>query len=238
MVPRYPVNNFIAVSRDFKNPEALFKMMNWSIEYARETNNPEWIASATEEQLLEKNSHVYTWLPYRIYSPSSLIENYNFISKKKAEGSTETTVEEAPNNEEFWGAWNAYVQMENGSTDPAVWGLYLSRLDPNGGVAKMEELYQNAERQYSEVYVTTPSMITKDGEMNKLRDTTFLSMIMGETPISEFDNYVSQWKTPPCRLGGIPHGRCHAISGRLSQARNPCIGSSPRYSAGDVLSLL
>ncbi|MGI5857096.1 MAG: hypothetical protein ACOX64_11635 [Candidatus Merdivicinus sp.] len=198
MVPRYPVNNFIAVSRDFKNPEALFKMMNWSIEYARETNNPEWIASATQEQLLEKNSHVYTWLPYRIYSPSSLIENYNFISKKREAGSTEVTVEEAPNNEEFWGAWNAYVQTQNGTTDPAVWGLYLSRLDPNGGVAKMEELYQNAEKQYNEVYVTTPSMITKQGEMDKFRDTTFLSMIMGETPISNFDSYVTQWKA----LGG------------------------------------
>ena len=62
----------------------------------------------------------------------------------------------------------------------------------------MEELYQNAEKQYNEVYVTTPSMITKQGEMDKFRDTTFLSMIMGETPISDFDSYVSQWKA----LGG------------------------------------
>lgn len=198
MVPRYSVTNFVAVSRDFEHPEALFKMMNWSIEFDRETNNPEWKENATEEQLLEMNSHVYTWLPYRVYSPNSLIENYNFIAEKREAGITEIDPDEAPNNSEFWGAWNAYVQTENGSTDPVVWGLYLSRLDPNGGVAKMEELYQTAERQYNEVYVTTPSMITKQGEMDKLRDTTFLSMIMGETPISEFDNYVSQWKS----LGG------------------------------------
>lgn len=203
MVPRYPVNNFVAVSRDFKNPEALFKMMNWSIEYGRQTNNPEWKENATDEQLLEMHSHVYTWLPYRIYSPSSLIENYNFIAEKRDAGSTELVDGEEPNNEEFWGAWNAYVQTQNGSTDPVVWGLYLSRLDPNGGVAKMEELYQSAERQYNEVYVTTPSMITKQGEMDKLRDTTFLSMIMGETPISEFDNFVSQWKS----LGGDDIGK-------------------------------
>ena len=67
----------------------------------------------------------------------------------------------------------------------------------------MEELYQGAEKQYNEVYVTTPSMITKSGEMEKLRDSTFLSMIMGETPISDFDNYVSQWKS----LGGDDIGK-------------------------------
>lgn len=46
-------------------------------------------------------------------------------------------------------------------------------------------------------------MITKSGEMEKLRDSTFLSMIMGETPISDFDNYVSQWKS----LGGDDIGK-------------------------------
>ena len=30
MVDRYPVNNFVVVGRDCKNPEAVFKMMYWS----------------------------------------------------------------------------------------------------------------------------------------------------------------------------------------------------------------
>lgn len=37
-------------------------------------------------------------------------------------------------------------------------------------------------------------MITKQGELDKLRDNTFISMIMGETPIDEFDTFVEQWK--------------------------------------------
>ena len=203
MVPRYPINQFTVVSRDFKNPEALFKMMNWSMEYNRETANPDWQKSASDEELLEMHSHVYLWLPYRIYDPTSLITNYNYISAKREAHDTTLDLDTAPNNEEFWGCWNAYVQTEEGSDDPSIWGFYLSRLDPNGGVAKMEELYQNAEKQYNEVYVTTPSMITKSGEMEKLRDSTFLSMIMGETPISDFDNYVSQWKA----LGGDDIGK-------------------------------
>lgn len=198
LVPRYPVNNFVAVSRDCKHPEAVFKMMNWSLQYGKQTSNPEWLANATEEEILEKDSHVYIWLPYRTYCPSSLIENYEFISAKREAGITTIDPEEAPNNSEFWGAWNAYLKHQEGSKEATIWGLYLSRLDPNGGVAKMYELYTNAEKIYDEVYITTPSMITKQGEMDKYRDSTFLSMIMGETPISEFDRYVSEWKN----LGG------------------------------------
>jgi ABC-type glycerol-3-phosphate transport system substrate-binding protein len=198
LVPRYPVNNFVAVSRDCKNPEAVFKMMNWSLEYAKETSNPEWRSKATEEQLLEMHSEVYIWLPYRVYSPSSLIENYEFLKAKREANETTIDPAEAPNNNEFWGAWNAFVKHNDGTEDASTWGLYLSRIDPNGGVAKMYDLYTNADKKYNEVYVTTPSMITKQGEMDKYRDSTFLSMIMGETPITEFEKYVSEWKN----LGG------------------------------------
>ncbi len=198
MVPRYSVNNFVAVSRDCKNPEAVFKMMNWSLEYSKETKNPTWQANASEEELLEMHSNVYIWLPYRIYCPGSLIENYEFISAKDKANSLEVNAAEAPGNDEFWGAWNSYIKHKNGTEDASSWGLYLSRLDPNGGVAKMYELYTNAEKQYDEVFVTTPTMITKSGEMEKYRNSTFLSMIMGETPISDFDRYVSEWK----KLGG------------------------------------
>lgn len=198
MVPRYPINNVVAISRDFKNPEALFKMINWSISYSEKTNYPDFKEKATEAELLEYNSYVYTWLPYRVFCPSSLVDNFNFVAEKDKAGITSIKPEEGLNNTEFWGAWSSYVKTKNGDADASVWGLYLSRLDPQGGVGKMYELYTNAEKQYDEVYITTPSMITKKSEMDKYRDSTFLSMIMGETPISSFDKYVSEWKN----LGG------------------------------------
>ena len=58
----------------------------------------------------------------------------------------------------------------------------------------MIKTVESADIIYNEVYVTTPSMITKQGELDKLRDNTFISMIMGETPIDEFDTFVEQWK--------------------------------------------
>lgn len=47
---------------------------------------------------------------------------------------------------------------------------------------------------YDEVYVTTPAMVSRKAELDKLRNNTFLSMVMGETPISDFDKFVEQWK--------------------------------------------
>ena len=37
-------------------------------------------------------------------------------------------------------------------------------------------------------------MITKQGELNKLRDNAYISIIMGEEPVSYFDTFVEQWK--------------------------------------------
>lgn len=47
---------------------------------------------------------------------------------------------------------------------------------------------------YDEVYVTTPAMVSRKAELDKLRNNTFLSMVMGEMPISDFDKFVEQWK--------------------------------------------
>ena len=37
-------------------------------------------------------------------------------------------------------------------------------------------------------------MVKKLGELTKYRDSTFLSMVIGEIPVSDFDKYVSEWK--------------------------------------------
>lgn len=42
--------------------------------------------------------------------------------------------------------------------------------------------------------LTTPAMVSRKAELDKLRNNTFLSMVMGETPVSDFDKFVEQWK--------------------------------------------
>ncbi len=199
MLPRYPVNYYVAVSYKFEHPEALFKMMNWSLEYTQKISNPVWRAAATPEELLEANSSVYLWMPYRIHAPNGLIDNFDFVAKKAAENSTELAEGEALNNNEFWSSWNNYLETAKGNKDAAVWGWYTSRLSPTGGVARMKSLYETADVVYDEAMgIITPSISTKSGEMIKLRSNTFLSMVMGEIPLDDFDKYVEQWRN----LGG------------------------------------
>lgn len=194
MISRYPVNGFMVVGRDCENPEALFKMIYWSLQYEVETSNPEVRANMTEEELLERYCYVYTWVPWRVYSPTCLRTNFETINKLIAEGKTEITAEDAAQNSEFWGGWRSYLNYQENPDDGVAWGTYYSRLAPDGGVAKMIETVENAEVLYNELYVSTPAMVSMQAELNKLRDNTFLSMIMGETPIDEFDTFVEQWK--------------------------------------------
>lgn len=194
MVDRYPVNNFVGVGLNCEHPEAVFKVMYWSLQYTLKNNPPEVQNAMTEEEKTEWNSYVYTWVPWRIYSPIGLRQNYEVINELAKQGKTEISVEEAPDNNEFWGAWSSYINYMNNPDDGVAWGTYFSRLAEDGGVANMIKTMETANIIYDEVYVTTPSMVSKQGELDKLRDNTFISMIMGETPISEFDTFVEQWK--------------------------------------------
>jgi hypothetical protein len=193
LVSRYPVANFTVVSSKCKNPEALFKMMNYSFEWTAQNENPDTKKAMTEAQKKEYNSYVYHWLPYRIHTPTSLADNFKAISEVAAKGLTTMPKEYIQNNSEFWPAWSSYLEMKDKPKDGKVWGMWFSRLSPNGGVGKMLETYEKSEKRYDELYVTTPTIVTKQGDLDKLRDTAFLSIIMGEKPIAEFDQYVASW---------------------------------------------
>lgn len=194
MLDRYPVNNFVAVGRDCKNPEAVFKMMYWSLQYSLKNSNPEVQNAMTEAEKTEWDSYVYHWLPYRVYSPISLRSNFETVNKMIAEGKTKIDDPSVALNDEFWGSWAAYLKYLENPDDGVAWGTYFSRLDPEGGVANMIKTVENAEIIYDEVYITTPMLASRKPELDKLRDNTIISMVMGETPISDFDKYVEQWK--------------------------------------------
>ncbi|WP_230399018.1 type 2 periplasmic-binding domain-containing protein [Novisyntrophococcus fermenticellae] len=194
MIDRYPVNNFVVAGRDFKHPEAIFKMMYWSLQYETKNSNPDVQKTMSEEEKTELDSYVYTWLPYRVYFPSSLRDNFKFISDLDAKGISEISEDEGLNNNEFWGAWTQYLNYKKNPDDGVAWGTYFSRLAPDGGVSNMIKTVETADIIYDEVYISTPAMVSKKAELDKLRDNTFISMVMGESPVSDFDKYVKQWK--------------------------------------------
>lgn len=194
MLDRYPVNNFVAVGRDCTNPEAVFKMMYWSLQYSLKNSNPDVQNAMTEEEKTEYYSYVYSWLPYRVYSPISLRSNFETVNQLVAEGKTTIDDPSIALNDEFWGSWAAYLKYKENPDDGVAWGTYFSRLAPDGGVANMIKTVETAEIIYDEVYITTPTLASRKPELDKLRDNTIISMVMGETPVSDFDKYVEQWK--------------------------------------------
>lgn len=158
-------------------------------------NSPPEVQNAmSDEEKTEWHSYVYTWLPYRIYSPTCLRQNFEVINQYAKDGKTEISVGDAPRNNEFWGSWASYLNYAENPDDGVAWGTYFSRLAENGGVDNMIKTVETADIIYDEVYVTTPSMISKQGELDKLRDNTYISIIMGETPVDGFDTFVEQWK--------------------------------------------
>jgi ABC-type glycerol-3-phosphate transport system substrate-binding protein len=209
-INRYAVNNFTVVSRNCKNPEALFKMINYDLEDAKKLLDPNYLANRTAAQKRTDDSNVYLWFPWRTYDPTSLETNYQFFHDLETRGITtqaQFPYNDAPQNNEVSGVTRAFLDYHNGladgkadgkAADGAVWGNYTSRVAANGGVAKMLELYNNAKRYYKEVYITTRSMITKSGPMGEYQSTQLLRMIMGEIPISDFERYTVQYNA----LGG------------------------------------
>jgi ABC-type glycerol-3-phosphate transport system substrate-binding protein len=201
-IDRYAVNNFFAVSRNCKNPEALFKMINYDLEESKKLLDPNYLAGRTAEQKRIDDSNVYIWFPWRIFDPTLLEINFNFFQDLERRGITTMDrfpFAEVPVNTEAAGVINTFLDYHNGkAADGAVWGNYTSRVAANGGIGKMLELYNSAKRYYKEVYITTPSMITRAGPLREYRDTQLLRMIMGEVPISDFERYTVQYNA----LGG------------------------------------
>lgn len=199
LIDRYPVNKFYVVGRDCKNPEALLKLIYFNIAGHPEKNTADYIKNRTPEQKLEDDSAVYSWLPFQTWFPMNLRDNIRIISELDQKGVTELQPDfQIPNNGSFLSQWNTYQMYKAGNKSNAtewgnVWGNYFSRLDPKGGVAKMIELHTNGRMIYNEFLGTTPAMTKKQGELDKYRDNTFLSMIMGEIPVSDFEKYVESY---------------------------------------------
>jgi ABC-type glycerol-3-phosphate transport system substrate-binding protein len=206
-VPRYSVDNIVAVSRNCRNPEAIFKMMNWEIEFINRTESFDFERTATAAERLAKNSHVYFWVPWRIYVPTTMFDNFNFIRNYERQNIFDIArmdMTNAPNNDEIQNAVRMYIKYHQGraadpETWPATWGFYTSRMSPNGGVARMKDMYENLVIQYDEaMHVTTASMITRQSILNDYKRSTFIGMIMGDVPISDFNRFITEWNN----LGG------------------------------------
>lgn len=201
---RYPVHSFFAMSRDFEHPEALFKMMQWTIDARANWGSIEFEENATLEEQIERDSFVQEWLPWRTHTPDAMPRNLAFIRGLREQGITDMAdvdFSSAPTNVDFARALTTYfLSLDKDAIDAedwhTFWGVYARDVSETGGVARMVNTWETAPRRYTEVFTPTPTMTTRLGELNAFMNQTFISMIMGDTAINEgeWQNFIETWE--------------------------------------------
>ena len=175
------VTKILVANKYMKNPEALVKMANFyneliSPKYADE-NKPE-------------NGYVYNWYEPRFYNPTDIADTYKRINEALAT-KDESVLEQS--DKSIYEEALAYL-----AGDKTKWGHYTSRVDENGGWGMTEKL-KGQQVVFNEFAgVPTPTQVEKGASLEKLTDETFLKIIVGSAPITEFDKYVESWG----KLGG------------------------------------
>jgi len=200
------------VSATCKNPEALIKMINLWIEAKLCVSNPSVEGTEKAGWGRSENGYIDNWLPFKAWYGDTLIDNYTLANKLISEGRDEVNENEMPYNTEFWGLWDAYLTYRDNPTDGIAWGQYYSRLAEDGGLGLQYSMEQSRTK-VKNVYNANNTYAAYDKYASSIQDfqnETFLKMVMGETSLSEWSNFVNQWKA----LGG------EAIQAEVTETMN------------------
>ncbi|RAU94701.1 extracellular solute-binding protein [Paenibacillus sp. YN15] len=178
------VNAYYAVNKNAKNPEAVFKLLNYNIE-------KRWGETADPDTYHKSDGvEVFQYVPVGITKIKKNLEAYRVV--QEALDSKDTSKLDA----EQKGYYDSIVKFQNGDT--SQWGY--ARVFGKGGSQSIIDFYDtNNMFIYNEfIAAATPTMIQKQATLDKLVLETFTKIILGESSIDEFDTFVEQWK----KLGG------------------------------------
>ena len=195
MVPRVAVAKYFVVNSECKNPEALVKLMNFSIE--SNLNAKEYV----------KKGYKWQWDPGYYVDPFDIQTVYDKFNKALEADPTATGEAPADFTEQeksWWDDMDDFIEYTKGNTALAkdkegIFGVINARIYNKGGWAAAMEFAKPENVMYNEFYgAPTETMKEKSSTLSKLRDETYLKIIMGELPIDAFDKYVEDWT----KLGG------------------------------------
>lgn len=186
LVPKVRMGHIVTVNSKFSNPEAAIKMINFYIDMNSkdhyDTNKPE-------------NGYVYNWFVPRIYNPTEMETIYTEVNKALESKANEVS-QDVPYYLNIQKPLDAAKKFLAG--DKTGWGLYMSRVSPDGGWGLTRKIRDSQQFVWNEFYGSaTETMVEKGAQLDKLLSETFTKIVMGES-IDEFDKYVDSWKA----LGG------------------------------------
>ncbi|MDO7907601.1 extracellular solute-binding protein [Paenibacillus sp. JX-17] len=183
-------DRYIVVRKGYEHPEAAVKMLNVFTRYERRQDTSEE-AKKLDNYAAETGVHIRNFYPFDLLLDyaDAVVKRYNDV-QQALKGSVDPNTfdpdtklvydftvldnENPKKNMDAWKPANAY----------AFGGKVLAETD--------------MEKVYSVFYGMTRTMETKWATLEKLENETFLKIIVGDLPISAFDDFVTKWK----QLGG------------------------------------
>lgn len=186
------IDKYWVISRNCENPEAVVKLFNLFVEF--ETDYPR------EAQV--KNGFIWEWAAAQYFDPYDIDEMYEAFHGQIETGDLATPPDVSNRLLSYWEDCEDYYSWkERGGRYPPDndWGIFLARVDEDGAWATVRKLVQEGKYELNRYYgLPTDVMNARKDILDKMTEETFRKMVMGETPIGEFDEYRRKW----LELGG------------------------------------
>lgn len=184
LIPSLRLNYMTVATKDFPNPEAAVKMLNF---YA-ELEKPEYRDEVTAE-----NGYVYNWFQPRMYPPNEFHLAYDEVNEALAQGLDEIDSDD-PTSVKLFSDAKDYL-----AGDEDAWGIYFSRIAPDGGWGIVERIRESGNIVLDEFSGSvTPTMVSKGSSLDKMIEETFIKIIMGREAVDEFEDFSEDY----LQLGG------------------------------------
>ncbi len=176
------VSNYWVVRKGVQNPEAVFKLLEfWLKTFYENTSNDiyqQYNTSADGNQVWLLNAMA----AYKSYK--NIDESLRIIEALDTKDLSKLTPEDK-------GVYDRILKFQAGDLSNWGWNLMFNK----GGTMSVADYYRKNNLYLVNEFITTPlpSMLEKKPVLDKLEFEALTKIILGQSSIDEFDNYVEQW---------------------------------------------
>lgn len=181
----FPIYEYEVAKKGYKNPEVIVKMLNLWMEraYGKTADWNKFSVSA-------KGTEIFQYPLFQAFAPNKDVPD-NYLAVKNATSSGDAS----KLNPEQKALFEKITAFKKG--DDLQWATYR-QAGPTESSFEVLAGYKDKLLTTGYLGANTPTMVEKQGVLDKLQNETFTKIIMGAAPVDEFDKFVEQWK----KLGG------------------------------------
>lgn len=184
-------SGYMVVRKGYSNPEVLIKIANLFFDEIVNNKNIEKEEPEVYKYITTVDNSARP-IQVELNKNTYLVDEYLDI-KNCVDG--KITRDEVHSAESRTGVESVKRYLENPeNAEVSDWSKYTSRMKSIGLINKLTEADQFVWSTPA-FYNTTKTMKTKNADLNKLQEETFVAIVTGAKPIDEFDEFVQSWKS-------------------------------------------